>query len=335
MEGYGLNRWLRLTTLSACFLLLSSGAYANEQQPTREQVLEKRMAYYINYSSDILPWYYLAAIDQYERNIQEVRRDLPKREGIVAMQFSDDYWVGPLNPQRDDNYSLSIAFFSGNGVDANGDGLADRKNDDDVMGTLVELLNVQGHSEKDFKKAVKNYYQNDLAVNQIMTTAKIYQHFETINLDQHAFPLPLRQDYSYRSTWGDRRGWGGRRIHEGTDLFASYGMPVKSTTYGMIETMGWNEYGGWRVGIRDVNNTYHYYAHLSSFNKKVKQGDIIEPGTIIGYVGSSGYGKKWTSGRFPPHLHYGMYKFNGRTEWAYDPFPALRRWEQEERKRGN
>ncbi len=335
MEGYGLNRWLRLTTLSACFLLLSSGAYANEQQPTREQVLEKRMAYYINYSSDILPWYYLAAIDQYERNIQEVRRDLPKRDGIVAMQFSDDYWVGPLNPQRDDNYSLSIAFFYGNGVDANGDGLADRKNDDDVMGTLVELLNVQGRSEKDFKKVVKNYYQNDLAVNQILTTAKIYQHFETINLDQHAFPLPLRQDYSYRSTWGDRRGWGGRRIHEGTDLFASYGMPVKSTSYGMIETMGWNEYGGWRVGIRDVNNTYHYYAHLSSFNKKVKQGDIIEPGTIIGYVGSSGYGKKWTSGRFPPHLHYGMYKFNGRTEWAYDPFPALRRWEQEERKRGN
>ena len=93
--------------------------------------------------------------------------------------------------------------------------------------------------------------------------------------------------------------------------------------------MGWNDYGGWRVGIRDMHNTYHYYAHLSGFNKEVKEGDIVEPGTVIGYVGSSGYGKEGTSGRFPPHLHYGMYKYNGRTEWAFDPYPYLKIWEKQ------
>ena len=78
-------------------------------------------------------------------------------------------------------------------------------------------------------------------------------------------------------------------------------------------------------------NTYHYYAHLSGFNKEVKEGDVVEPGTLLGYVGSSGYGKEGTSGRFAPHLHYGMYKYNGRTEWAFDPFPYLRLWEREDK----
>ena len=164
-----------------------------------------------------------------------------------------------------------------------------------------------------------------------MTIAKIYKEFETLNLDENAFPLALQADFSYRSTWGVSRGWGGRRMHEGTDLFASYGVPVKSTTYGLVETMGWNDFGGWRVGIRDIHNTYHYYAHLSGFNKEIKEGDIIEMGTVIGYVGSSGYGKEGTSGKFAPHLHYGMYKYNGRIEWAYNPYPSLVRWEQEER----
>ena len=293
------------------------------------------MEYYIKYSSDVLPWYYLAAIDQFERNIQEVRNDIPKREGAVAIQFSDDYWTGLLNPLRDDTNLTSIAFFNGCGLDGNKDGIADRENDDDVMFTLTEYLMQYGIMEKGFEKALKEYYQRDDTVKQIMTNADIYKEFETLNLDARAFPLGINHNYSYRSTWGDSRGWGGRRMHEGTDLFASYSVPVTSTTFGKVEVMGWNDYGGWRIGIRDVNNTYHYYAHLSGYTKDLKEGDILEPGTIIGYVGSSGYGKEGTSGKFPPHLHYGMYKYNGRVEWAYDPFPSLKRWEQIEKSNKN
>lgn len=327
-----MTRSLRLTLSLCTFFLLSSSVVLAEEQLTREQILEKRMDYYIKYSSTTLPWYYLAAVDQFERNIQQVRNDIPKREGTLAIQFSDDYWTGVLNPNKEDTLSASIAFFNGNGRDSNLDGFADRNNDEDVMLTMADYLNQYTHSEREFRMGLKKYYKHDQSVNQIMTIAKIYQHFETLNLDRTAFPLPIQHNYSYRSTWGDNRGWGGRRIHEGTDLFASSGVPVRATTYGIIETMGWNEYGGWRIGIRDVNNTYHYYAHLSSFHKGVKEGDILKPGTVIGYVGSTGYGKKWTSGRFPPHLHYGMYKYNGRIEWAYDPYPSLRRWEQKDRK---
>ena len=34
----------------------------------------------------------------------------------------------------------------------------------------------------------------------------------------------------------------------------------------------------------------------------LKEGDIVEPGQVIGYVGSTGYGKEGTSGKFPPHF---------------------------------
>ena len=316
--------------LTAWFLLFFTVVTANEQL-SREEILEQRMNYYLKYENEIAPWYYLAAIDQYERNIQQVRTDIPEKGGIIAIQFSKDDWTGTLNPEKDDTSPASIAFFGGQGLDGNGDGYADADNDDDVLFTMATYLSGYGASEDDFKLAISDHYEREETVNQIMTIAKLYKHFETLDLDEHAFPVPVQHNYSYQGTWGASRGWGGRRIHEGTDLFTGFGVPVQSTAYGVIEIMGWNEYGGWRVGIRDAHNTYHYFAHLSSFDKTVKEGDIVEPRMILGYVGNSGYGPEGTSGKFPPHLHYGMYKYNGKTEWSFDPYPSLKVWERQDK----
>lgn len=304
-------------------------AFAADEQ-TREEILEKRMDYYIKYATVEVPWYHLAAIDQFERNIQEVRHDLERKEEPVSMTFSPFVWAGEFNPNMADQSPLSIAYFGGIGRDGTQNGFADPNDPDDVMYTLAEFLKTYAYAKDGFKQALMDLYDRKETVNQIQTIAKIYAHFETNALDKRAFPLPITAHYSYRGTWGASRGWGGRRIHEGTDLFAGYGVPVRSVSYGVIEIMGWNEYGGWRVGIRDMHNTYHYYAHLSGFNEEFKEGDIVEPGEVIGSVGSSGYGKEGTSGRFPPHLHYGMYKYNGRIEWAFDPYPHLRNWEKDE-----
>ncbi len=304
-----------------------------KEEPIKEKVSEARMQFYLQFENVAVPWYNLAAVDQFERNIQQVRNDIPKREGPISIQYSEEYWAGALNPDKKDTSPKSISFFNGKGQDGNGDGIANPDDPHDVLYTMATFLSGFGQAEEDFKLALWDYYHNELTVNQILTIAKMYKRYETLDLDEHAFPVPTNYDYSYRGTWGASRGWGGRRIHEGTDLFAGYGTPVRATSYGMVEIMGWNEFGGWRVGIRDNHNTYHYFAHLSSFNKDIKVGDIVEPRTIIGYVGSSGYGKEGTSGRFPPHLHYGMYKYNGRTEWAFDPYPSLRVWERQDKEK--
>jgi len=277
-----------------------------------------------------IPWYYLASIDQYEKNIQPRKKENKNETQLLSIRIPPAKWAGILNPNLQDTSPLTIEWFEGMGLDGTGDQIADPTNDTDVLFTMASYLSHFGFTEDDIRIGLWEYYRSDKAIKLISNFAKIYQTFQTLSLDAHAFPLPLHSSYSYRSTWGAARGWGGRRMHEGTDLFANYGTPVKSVAYGVIEVKGWNRFGGWRIGIRDLNNVYHYYAHLGGFNKKLNIGDVVKPGDVVGWVGSSGYGKPGTSGKFPPHLHYGMYKYNGKTEWAFDPFPSLKRWEQQE-----
>ena len=298
-------------------------------QSSQQEIVEQRMTYYVQFEDLLVPWYLLAAIDQYERNIQAVRQDIPKRDSVIAIQFSEQFWSGELNPIQKDHMPSSIQYFGGQGLDGNQDGIASINNDEDIMYTMSHYLKKLAVTKDDVKLALWEYYKDEKIINQIMTIAKLYKHCNSIQIDQHVFPIPKQYNYSYKSTWGASRGWGGRRIHEGTDIFASYGTPIRSTSYGIVEVIGWNEFGGWRIGIRDHHNSYHYYAHLAYNNEGLKIGDIVEPGTVIGYVGSSGYGKEGTSGKFPPHLHYGVYKFDGRHEWAFDPYPSLVRWEKQ------
>jgi murein DD-endopeptidase MepM/ murein hydrolase activator NlpD len=281
-----------------------------------------------------LPWHLVAAIDRYERTLSRAR---PKSRPLSTNALSGIYipesrWAGELNPDPSDTKPASIRFFGGIGRDGTGDGIADRHSDTDLLYTVASRVRGYGSSSDDFSIGLWEYYQNTRAVQRITQFGKLYEAFGKLDLTQHSFPVPLGSSYSYRSTWGNSRSWGGYRIHEGTDIFAGYGVPVRSTCYGVVELKGWNKYGGWRIGIRDLDNIYHYYAHLSGYNKKVKPGDIVRPGQVIGWVGSSGYGRPGTQGKFPPHLHYGVYRDRGMVEWAFDPFPMLRKWERDERK---
>ena len=142
------------------------------------------------------------------------------------------------------------------------------------------------------------YYRRAKTVDLISEYAQIYKHYGRINLEEMLF-LFRSSDHSYRSTFGAGRSFGGRRIHEGTDIFAGYGVPVRSTCYGIIETKGWNRLGGWRIGIRDLQQL----PLLRSFRRVLKEiqlGQIVEPGKVIGFVGSTGYGPPGTAGKFPP-----------------------------------
>jgi murein DD-endopeptidase MepM/ murein hydrolase activator NlpD len=276
-----------------------------------------------------IPWNYFAAINQYEKTIKKTSEK--KKDQLISIEIPAQKWGGFLNPNLDEKQLTAIEFFNGLGRDGSGDSLASRENDEDILYSIATYLANYGFTEDDILIGLWEYYNRDKTVQIISEFAKIYETFQTTKLEGSSFPLSIRSNYSYRNTWGVARGYGGRRIHEGTDLFANHGTPVKSVGYGYVEVKGWNRFGGWRIGIRDLNNVYHYYAHLGGFKKDLKIGDIVKPGDVIGWVGSSGYGRPGTSGKFPPHLHYGMYKYNGYTEWAFDPYPYLKRWERKAR----
>jgi len=282
-----------------------------------------------------MPWYMVAAVDQYERTLSRARpNDRPvDKNALSGVYVPPRRWAGMTNPDVDDTHPVSIRFFGGIGRDLDGDGRADLASDDDRLYSVARLIAKYGSTDDDFAIGLWEYYQQTRAVQRVQQFAKIYAAFDRLDLNEHVFPLPPGTRYSYRSTWGTRRSWGGARIHEGTDIFAPYGTPVRSTCYGIVETKGWNRYGGWRIGIRDLDNLYHYFAHLSGYDKNLKPGDIVRPGQVIGWVGSSGYGKPGTQGKFPPHLHYGIYRDRGWVEWAFDPYPLLKKWEREAKKR--
>ncbi|UCZ52553.1 M23 family metallopeptidase [Bacillus shivajii] len=333
-----MRKWITRSMLLVPFLFIlfqyNIVSAENVQDLSPEDIYEKRMGLYLKAeATSHIPWYYFAAVDSYERGLRRARNDLPEEEGLIAIYFTPEEWAGEQNPNKDDTDPLSISFFDGIGLDGDGDGKAELTNDEDVLHTFSQHLAKFGSSDENIRIALWDNYQRDKAIELVMGHAKVYRQFDTLDLSERAFPMPLNYNYSYRSTWGDRRGWGGNRIHEGTDVFAGHGTPIRATTYGIVELKGWNKYGGWRIGIRDVNNVYHYFAHMSSFAKGIERGSIVEPGTVIGYCGSSGYGKPGTQGKFPPHLHYGMYRDNGFIEWSFDPYPSLRAWEKADRKK--
>lgn len=326
----GIRRIIGLTLIILFVSLPLTALGAEKDELTPEQKFERRMDLYKKVETITnVPWHYLAAVDTFERGLRRAQRDRPNEQGMIAIYFSEEEWVGLINPDRSDTNPLSIQLFGGVGLDGDGDGLAELTNDEDILYTFAHYLEKFGFDEDDFRIALWEKYQREQSVNIVHGHSLIYQHFDRLDLHDHAFPMPLNYNYSYRNTWGDKRGWGGRRIHEGTDIFAGYNVPIRATSYGRVEIKGWNKYGGWRIGIRDLDNIYHYYAHLSGFEKGLEEGSIVSPGDVIGYCGSSGYGKPGTQGKFPPHLHYGMYRDNGYTEWSFDPYPSLKSWERQ------
>ncbi|MFD1066459.1 M23 family metallopeptidase [Oceanobacillus locisalsi] len=291
---------------------------------SEDHIYTERMALYKKVESlTQVPWYYFAAMDNYERNTLPSSED----EKVISIQFDETEWFGLGNAAQSTEQEV-IQQFGGVGKDGNDDNQADPDDPEDILHTMAQHILTYGLDKDDVKIALWQHYKRDLTVQTIMNTAKVFQKFGDIHLTDRSFPLDTGYNYSYRSTWGDRRGFGGLRIHEGTDIFASYGVPVHSTTYGVVEMMGWNLYGGWRIGIRDIYNIYHYYAHMSGYEDEIQVGQVVKPGDVLGSVGSTGYGPPGTSGKFPPHLHYGMYKDNGYSEFSFDPHPYIRKWER-------
>lgn len=124
---------------------------------------------------------------------------------------------------------------------------------------------------------------------------------------------PIAKGYSYNhyDDFGTSRSYGYKRLHFGNDLMGSIGTPIIATESGVVEALGWNQYGGWRIGIRSFNGKrYYYYAHLRKdhpYAEDMYEGKIVKAGDVIGYLGMTGYStKKNVNNINIPHLHFGL-----------------------------
>jgi murein DD-endopeptidase MepM/ murein hydrolase activator NlpD len=126
-------------------------------------------------------------------------------------------------------------------------------------------------------------------------------------------PMPVAnlKSRGLSDTWQAPRS--PRRRHEGIDIFAKKGTPIISATEGIVLRRGQNSLGGNVVWVLGPAGHQHYYAHLDQF-ADLSTGDIVQVGTVLGYVGNTGNAKTT-----PPHLHYGIYTDAG----AVNPYPLL------------
>ncbi len=125
--------------------------------------------------------------------------------------------------------------------------------------------------------------------------------------------LPIAKNYSFShyDDFGNSRSYGFKRTHLGNDLMGSIGTPIVAIESGVIENLGWNQYGGWRIGIRSFDTKrYYYYAHLRKnhpYAEGLEQGMVVKAGDVIGYLGMTGYSTKENVNNINvPHLHFGM-----------------------------
>ena len=124
-------------------------------------------------------------------------------------------------------------------------------------------------------------------------------------------PVASGYGYSHCDDFGVSRSFGFQRKHLGNDLMGGLGSPIVAVEGGIVEAMGWNRYGGWRVGIRSFDSRrYYYYAHLkrdTPFAPGLQEGDVVQAGDLIGFMGRTGYSDRENVNNIETvHLHFGL-----------------------------
>lgn len=117
----------------------------------------------------------------------------------------------------------------------------------------------------------------------------------------------------------------GARIHSALDIMAPRGTPVLSADFGRVFKLRSNNLGGITVYALDpTERLVYYYAHLERYADGLSEGQRLQPGDVIGYVG--------TTGNAPPnapHLHFQVLQYRGNGRWwdgdPLNPHPYLAR----------
>ncbi len=143
-------------------------------------------------------------------------------------------------------------------------------------------------------------------------------------LTESGFVFPIFGAASFGDSFGGPRpnipsGW-----HHGEDIFAPLAAPVLAVASGTLHSIGFIPIGGYRIWLRDTDGNEFYYAHLSAYSPLAVEGNSVEAGDVIGFVGATGDAEGGT-----PHLHFEIHPA-AMIGLGYDgvvaPYPFLIAW---------
>ncbi len=159
------------------------------------------------------------------------------------------------------------------------------------------------------------------------TLARIEGDVEVLDADLNVVDFLLEQKQTREQArphhWPTRGGWISSRFgiradpftglpapHKGVDIANAAGAPVLAAARGVVVFAGKMVDFGYMVDVDHGHGFVTRYGHLSEL--KVRPGDIVEEGAMLGRVGSSGR----STG---PHLHFEVHRYGQ----AIDPTPFL------------
>jgi murein DD-endopeptidase MepM/ murein hydrolase activator NlpD len=141
--------------------------------------------------------------------------------------------------------------------------------------------------------------------------------------DRH-LELPVRGavKQELRDSFDERRG--STHAHEAIDILAPRNTQVVAVEDGTIARLFESKPGGTTVYQFDPSTKYeYYYAHLERYADGLREGDHVQRGAVLGYVGTSGNAPKNT-----PHLHFAIFRLTEEKQWWHgspiNPYDVLK-----------
>lgn len=183
------------------------------------------------------------------------------------------------------------------GIDGDGDGNADIMSIPDSVYSAAHYLCANG-APADMQAAVLAYNHSQSYVD----TVTMWEEKYTAAAASPFSLCPVDPPRSYSDDFGAPRYSGGYHPHQGNDILAPLGTPIRSPFDGTASVSS-NDLGGNAVTVQGSAG-YVYNAHLSAFGTL----GAVSAGTVIGYVGNTG-----DAAGGPTHDHF---------EWHPDVIPA-------------
>ena len=154
---------------------------------------------------------------------------------------------------------------------------------------------------------------------QVQTRAAAERRAAVITSTRLIVPVSNVAASTLSDTWGASRSEG--RTHEGIDIIAPAGTPVRAVADGRIAKFFDSERGGVTIYQFDTSERFvYYYAHLSSRAVGLAEGAVVEQGDVIAYVGMTGNAPV-------PHLHFEIQRLTPERQWweaeSINPYPLL------------